>query len=256
MTEAAAIDARAIDAHAIDAYAGVAGGRGRVGDVARPGGGRRRRGRRPRLAPSRRPGPAGRGRRRRAGRDVGRPGPGPRASRCWWPAGATSPSRLVREHHPDAILLDTSLPGIDGLALLEELKRQIPTRHIPVHIISGADNRQSALSAGALSFLQKPVSPDDLNRAVAELMGFIETATRRVLVVEDDERERASIIELVGSDHEGIEVVGVGSSEEALAALEEQHFDCMVLDLKLPRTSGFALLERLKADERFSARCR
>ena len=96
------------------------------------------------------------------------------------------------------------------------------------------------------------MSPDDLNQAVGELMRFIETATRRVLVVEDDERERASIIELVGGDDEAIEVVGVGSSEEALAALEEQHFDCMVLDLKLPRTSGFALLERLKADERFS----
>jgi len=159
---------------------------------------------------------------------------------------------LVREHHPDAILLDTALPGIDGLALLEELKGQIPTRHIPVHIISAADQRQSALSAGALSYLQKPVSPDDLNQAVGELMRFIESATRRVLVVEDDERERASIVELVGSDHEGIEVVGVGSSEEALAALEGEHFACMVLDLKLPRTSGFTLLERLKADERFS----
>ncbi len=159
---------------------------------------------------------------------------------------------LVREHHPDAIVLDTALTGIDGLALLEELKGQIPTRHIPVHIISAGDQRQSALSAGALAYLQKPVSPEDLNQAVAELMRFIETATRRVLVVEDDERERASIVELVGSDQEGIEVVGVGSSEEALAALEEQHFVCMVLDLKLPRTSGFALLERLKADDRFS----
>ncbi len=66
---------------------------------------------------------------------------------------------MVREHHPDAIVLDTSLPGIDGLALLEELKRQIPIRHIPVHIVSAGDQRQSALSAGALSYLQKLVSP-------------------------------------------------------------------------------------------------
>jgi CheY-like chemotaxis protein len=159
---------------------------------------------------------------------------------------------LVRDHHPDAILLDTALPGIDGLALLEELKRLSPTRHIPVHIISGSDQRHSALAAGALAYLQKPVSPDDLSRAVGELMGFLETAVRRVLVVEDDERERASIVELVGGDEQGVEVVGVGSGEEALAALEEQHFDCMVLDLKLPRTSGFGLLEKLKSDSRFS----
>jgi HAMP domain-containing protein/CheY-like chemotaxis protein/putative methionine-R-sulfoxide reductase with GAF domain len=159
---------------------------------------------------------------------------------------------LVRDHHPDAILLDTALPGIDGLALLEELKRLSPTRHIPVHIISGSDQRHSALAAGALAYFQKPVSPDDLNQAVGELMRFIETAVRRVLVVEDDERERASIMELVGGDDQGVEVVGVGSGEEALAALEEKHFDCMVLDLKLPRTSGFGLLENLKSDPRFS----
>ncbi len=159
---------------------------------------------------------------------------------------------LVRDHHPDAILLDTALPGIDGLALLEELKRLSPTRHIPVHIISGSDQRHSALAAGALGYFQKPVSPDDLNQAVTELMRFIETAVRRVLVVEDDERERASIVELVGGDDQGVDAVGVGSSEEALAALEEQHFDCMVLDLKLPRTSGFGLLETLKSDSRFS----
>ncbi|MEA2684984.1 MAG: hypothetical protein QOE93_179, partial [Actinomycetota bacterium] len=159
---------------------------------------------------------------------------------------------LARDHHPDAILLDTALPGIDGLALLEELKRLAPTRHIPVHIISGTDQRHSALAAGALAYFQKPVSPDDLSQAVGELMRFIETAVRRVLVVEDDDRERASIMELVGGDDQGVEVTGVGSSEEALAALEEQHFDCMVLDLKLPRTSGFGLLERLKSDERFA----
>ena len=117
---------------------------------------------------------------------------------------------LVRDHHPDAILLDTALPGIDGLALLEELKRLSPTRHIPVHIISGSDQRHSALAAGALGYFQKPVSPDDLNQAVTELMRFIETAVRRVLVVEDDERERASIVELVGGDDQGVDAVGVG----------------------------------------------
>ena len=177
---------------------------------------------------------------------------GPGASRCWWPGGGDVALSLVREHRPDAILLDTALAGIDGLALLEELKRQTPTRHIPVHIISGGDQRQSALSAGAVAYLQKPVSPDDLSQAVSELMRFVETAVRRVLVVEDDDRERSSIMELVGGDDQGVEVVGVGSSEEAMAALDEQRFDCMVLDLKLPRTSGFALLEQLKADERFS----
>jgi HAMP domain-containing protein/signal transduction histidine kinase/CheY-like chemotaxis protein len=165
---------------------------------------------------------------------------------------------LAREHRPDAIVLDTQLPGIDGLAVLEELKRLPQTRHIPVHIISASGQRQSALSAGAIAYLEKPVSPDDLGQALHRIVQFIERSVRRVLVVEDDERELNSIMELVGGNgsggvdgHEAIEVVGVGSSEEAQAALEAQRFDCMVLDLKLPKTSGFGLLEQVKADERF-----
>jgi CheY-like chemotaxis protein len=160
---------------------------------------------------------------------------------------------LARQYRPDAIVLDTQLPGIDGLAVLDELKRIPQTRHIPVHIISASGQRQSALSAGAIAYLEKPVSPDDLGLALNRIVQFIERSVRRVLVVEDDERELDSIMELVGGNGDArIEVVGVGSSEEAQAALEAQHFDCMVLDLKLPRTSGFGLLEQVKADERFS----
>src|SRR5213078_1781872 len=120
-------------------------------------------------------------------------------------------------------VLDTQLPGVDGLAVLEELKRLNETRHIPVHIISSNGQRQNALSAGAIAYLEKPVSPDDIGDAV-----------RRLVVVEDDERERSSIIELIGGGDGELVIVGAGSSEEAITALEEATFDCMVLDLKLP----------------------
>ena len=160
---------------------------------------------------------------------------------------------LARRYRPDAIVLDTQLAGPDGLAVLEELKRLPQTRHIPVHIVSAGGQRQRALAAGAIEYLPKPVAPDDLRQALARTMRFLDAALRRLLVVEDDDRERASIVELVGGDDPRVEVVGVGSSEEARHALEEQRFDCMVLDLKLPKTSGFVLLEQIKGDDRFSA---
>jgi len=152
---------------------------------------------------------------------------------------------LAREFRPDAIVLDGQLPGLDGLSVLEELKRLPETRHIPVHL-SGMGQRQPALSAGAIAYLEKPVTPDDFGSALGELVRFLDAPLRRLLVVEDDERERSSVMELVsGGD---VEVVGAGSSDEALEALANGHFDCMVLDLKLPKTSGFSLLERVKAD--------
>ncbi|MBA2462596.1 MAG: response regulator, partial [Actinobacteria bacterium] len=158
---------------------------------------------------------------------------------------------LAREFRPDAIVLDMYLPVLDGWTVLDRLKRYPSTRHIPVHIVSAGEERQPALLAGAAAFIQKPASLEELEQVFRGIETFIDRDVRRLLVVDDDDVQRESIIELVGGDGD-VDIVAVGSSEEALAALEaEPPFDCMVLDLKLPKMTGFALLEKVKADERF-----
>jgi HAMP domain-containing protein/signal transduction histidine kinase/CheY-like chemotaxis protein len=157
---------------------------------------------------------------------------------------------LAREFRPDAIVLDMSLPVLDGWTVLERLKRHPATRHIPVHIVSGVEEMQPALMAGAAAFTQKPASLEALEGVFGGIQSFIDRDVRRLLVVDDDEEQRNAIVELVGGDGD-VEVVAVGSSEEALQALDsEPRFDCMVLDLKLPKMTGFDLLERVKSDER------
>jgi len=159
---------------------------------------------------------------------------------------------LAREFRPDAIVLDMSLPVLDGWTVLDRLKRHPATRHIPVHIVSGAEEPQPALMAGAVGFIQKPASLEALEGVFGGIETFIDRDVRRLLVVDDDEAQRQAIIELVAADSTDIEVVAVGSSEEAFAALEnEALFDCMVLDLKLPKMTGFDLLEKVKNDDRF-----
>jgi CheY-like chemotaxis protein len=140
------------------------------------------------------------------------------------------------------------LPVMDGSTLLDRLKHHPATRHIPVHIVSGADGRQQALSAGAVAYLQKPVDRESLDNAFSSLASFIDRGVRNLLVVEDDEDQRNAIVELVGG--EDVDVVAVGTSDEALAALDETTFDCMVLDLKLPGKGGYALLEQVKKGDR------
>ncbi|HEY6052955.1 MAG TPA: response regulator, partial [Gaiellaceae bacterium] len=157
---------------------------------------------------------------------------------------------LAREYRPDAIVLDMSLPVQDGWTVLDRLKRMPQTRHIPVHIVSATDRPQHALRAGAVAVLEKPVSKEDLDDAFTSIAAFVDRGASNLLVVEDDDTERGAIVELVGGG-EDVAVTAVGSSEEALAALEETRFDCMVLDLKLPKMSGFSLLEKVKEDERF-----
>jgi len=157
---------------------------------------------------------------------------------------------LAHELRPDAILLDLKLPVTDGLTVLDHLKHHPETRHIPIYVLSGLDQRQEAMRAGALAYREKPVSTEELSELLASIASFVERRVKRLLVVDDDDVERQSIVELIGGGGDDVDITAVGTSEDALAALEGEGFDCMVLDLKLPDGTGYELLESLKRDVR------
>jgi CheY-like chemotaxis protein len=150
---------------------------------------------------------------------------------------------LAREFNPDAIALD----GDDeDWSVLDGLKRDLTTQHIPVQIVADPGERQRALSFGAFTFIPKNSSEEDLARSLKVMKEFLEREVKDLLVVEDDEAERKSIIDLVGNTD--VQIVAVGTGEEALAELRSHHFDCMVIDLGLPDMTGFEVLERLKKE--------
>ncbi|MEO6276243.1 response regulator [Roseateles sp.] len=152
---------------------------------------------------------------------------------------------LASAHLPQAILLDVRLPDGSGLAVLQRLKEDPRTRHIPVHVIAGEDFRDVALPLGAVGTTIKPTTREELIDVFRKLERHGTDEVRRLLLVEDDARQRDSIAQLIGDD--GIEVVAVGRGAEALAALEAQAFDCMIIDLKLPDMDGTELLARMAA---------
>ncbi len=153
---------------------------------------------------------------------------------------------MARELKPSGISMDISLPDVDGWRVLERLKDDPATRHIPVYFISVADEPERALQQGALGFVHKPAEREDLSAAFDRLRDFIDRRVKRLLVVEDDETQRNGILELVGNGD--VEATAVGSAEEALAALRAEHYDCMVLDLLLPDIPGVELLQRIKKE--------
>ncbi|MBV7543027.1 response regulator [Acidovorax sp. sic0104] len=144
---------------------------------------------------------------------------------------------------PSAIVLDVNLPDFSGLGVLDQLKRNPVTRHIPVHVVSVADYSQEAMGRGAVGYALKPVKRDELVQALHRLEAKFTQNLRRVLVVEDDERQRESVRHLLSRDD--VEIVCAGTASVALDHLRGSTFDCMVMDLNLPDLTGFELLEQM-----------
>ena len=149
----------------------------------------------------------------------------------------------AREFKPNAIILDIGLPDQSGLTVLDQLKHDDKTRHIPIHVVSGADQGQTALALGAIGFLGKPARREQLAEVLGGLQAKLASRMRRVLIVEDDDVQRDAVSQLLKS--QDVETVGVGTAAECLERLRGETFDCMVLDLSLPDASGFSLLEGL-----------
>ena len=153
---------------------------------------------------------------------------------------------LAREFRPTAITLDVFLPDMLGWTVLNNLKLDSTTRHIPVQMLSVEEERQHGLAHGAFSYLVKTATTSDIEVALDKIKSYVQPHTRRLLVVEDNPVERLSIVELLG--HTDIEITAVGSGAEAMAALLEKPYECCVVDLRLPDMTGFELLDLIQTE--------
>jgi CheY-like chemotaxis protein/CHASE3 domain sensor protein len=151
------------------------------------------------------------------------------------------------QYPPSAILLDVNLPDHSGLGVLDRLKRDPLTRHIPVHMISVADYKREALELGAVGYALKPAKREELIEALRRLEAKFSQGMRHVLIVEDDARQRESIRQLLSNGE--VEITAVASAGEALDHLKTTTFDCMVVDFNLPDFSGYDLLEKMSQQD-------
>jgi HAMP domain-containing protein/CheY-like chemotaxis protein/signal transduction histidine kinase len=156
----------------------------------------------------------------------------------------TEALELAREFHPTAVSLDVFLPDMLGWTVLNHFKQDPTMRHIPVQMLTMDEDRQHGLASGAFAYVNKPTSPDELETAFARIKEYTAPRRKRLLVVEDDPREQLSIQELLGYDDIDVQIAATG--EEALQAVTNESFDCVVLDLRLPDMSGFDILERFR----------
>jgi HAMP domain-containing protein/signal transduction histidine kinase/CheY-like chemotaxis protein len=149
----------------------------------------------------------------------------------------------IQKYNPIAITLDVNLPESNGWKILKLLKSDINFRHIPVHLISGEDNRAMALKAGAKTFSLKPLSNSTLDELMSGIIRFHEQIKKRILIIEDNESELEHLSEMLSSD--SIEVITAITAKKGMSYLKKEAFDCIILDFVLPDANGLDLLNKI-----------
>jgi HAMP domain-containing protein/signal transduction histidine kinase/DNA-binding response OmpR family regulator len=152
---------------------------------------------------------------------------------------------LVNKYNPAAITLDVKLPDASGWRILDLFKNDITLRHIPVHLISGEENRLLAMHRGAKSFHLKPLKSEALDDLFSDIASYGHEDQKRLLVVEDNELDSSRIAKIL--DNNGIHIDIVGSGTQALEKIRDNAYDGIIVDYMLPDIGGLELVTEIGA---------
>ena len=157
--------------------------------------------------------------------------------------------RLAHQYKPDAIILDIALPILDGWVVLDNLKHDLVTRHIPVHIITITEaDHHHGLRQGAASFWQKPISQEELNQVFARIQDSIKQEPSHLLLVASEVNQQQQFTELVSNQN--VLITAINNGTEALNLMQTQPFDCLVVDLSLTDMDGISLIQYVRQEAR------
>jgi CheY-like chemotaxis protein/signal transduction histidine kinase/HAMP domain-containing protein len=170
--------------------------------------------------------------------------------KCLIASDGESGLHLADYYQPSAILLDIGLPRMNGMSVMNRLKENLQTRHIPVHIISGQDEIPDHKKLGALGFVRKPVNLTQLDEVFGKIETLLSQPVMNLLIVEDDEVGLTSMTELLGMDD--VNIITASTAAAAMDQLKKQRCDCIVLDLNLPDMPGIKFLEEVRNNEKLA----
>ena len=155
---------------------------------------------------------------------------------------------LAKLKKPDAILLDIGLPDISGWEVIEKLKDDTNTKNIPVHVISGREEKISSEKIdGIIGYLRKPVNLEDIENVLKRFESNVLKPFKKLLIVDSNESEIEAISSVLSKRE--IEITSLDSGEKAFELLKKENFDCMIVDLKLKDMDGLRFLDMLNAED-------
>jgi HAMP domain-containing protein/signal transduction histidine kinase/CheY-like chemotaxis protein len=158
---------------------------------------------------------------------------------------------FANTYNPVAVTLDIKLPDASGWRVLDLFKSDLNLRHIPIHLISGEENKALAHKRGARSFLLKPIKNEDLGELFKDVIEFGDKKVRELLLVEDNEIDSSRIAQLF-SDDTNINVTIAHTGKEAISLTQEKSFDCIILDYMLPDISITDLMNEITSSKQLT----
>ena len=151
---------------------------------------------------------------------------------------------LVKQFKPTGVLLDIQLPVKDGWQVMDELKSDAKTRHIPVHIVSSHEVKRRSIAHGAVSYANKPVDPSEMQEIFKKIEYIIEHNPRKVLIVEEDRKHARALAFFLENYHVNTEITG--TVHQGIEALQKEDANCVILDLEAGGEQAYSTLEEVK----------
>jgi CheY-like chemotaxis protein len=153
---------------------------------------------------------------------------------------------LANKYIPIAVTLDIKLPDASGWRIIDLFKNDINFRHIPVHLISGEENRLLAMQRGARSFNLKPLKSEALTVLFKDIVDFNNRKPKRLLIVEDNEMDSSQIAKILDNgDIVDIEIADTG--KKALKLIAKKAYDSIIVDYMLPDIGGLEFVTEINS---------
>ncbi len=164
--------------------------------------------------------------------------------KCFIAEDSKTGLQLAQECQPNAIIINVGSPNIDACMTMDRLKKNPETRRIPVHFISATEQSLDAKSMGAIGYLHKPVSLEQIGDAFKKIEQVMTRQVEDLLVVVDNELHQQTILELVGGGE--VQTTLAITMDIALQHLKQTPFDCLILDIDIEQGSGIKLLAQMQ----------
>ncbi|MFD1629302.1 response regulator [Pseudopedobacter beijingensis] len=151
---------------------------------------------------------------------------------------------LAEKHLPLAILLDIQLPVKDGWQVMDEIKNNPITKHIPVHIMSSLQVKKESLKKGAIDFINKPVALEQIHQMFKKIEDALNRYPKKVLIIEENRKHASALSYFLSSFEIATEIKS--NISDSIHALMRNEADCVILDMGLPDRAGYDALEAMK----------